>query len=173
MSRLNLELSGTLFENTICNLIQNAIPNCIVMHDVSVNSSQLGRDTQLDILVLHKKAIILIEAKNWKSWIRGNYNESKWVGKSIGKNIITVFSPVNQNSIHIRSLKSALFKHHIKVKNIHSVVCLPDGASLLSDCTELCNYSKLVSVINQIIKNSCDSLDLDTIYSVIKQISRR
>ena len=50
----------------------------------------------------------MIEAKNWKNWVRGDYGDKHWKGQGASRGVITTFNPIDQNFIHIRALRNAI-----------------------------------------------------------------
>lgn len=166
MSRSDLEMSGGLFEVSISGYLSRKYPGARVLQNLELYSHQLGKDTQVDIVLVHQKGIFVIEAKNWSSWIRGSYNDFRWTGKSRKKDLLRVFSPVNQNAIHIRALRNGMRVKGIAVPVFHNIVCFPDGTALYTNCEEVCNFSYLSYLIDGKIEQSTLNIDVNR-YAVL------
>lgn len=68
--------------------------------------------TEIDVIAICKKGIIVFESKNYSGWIFGDINSKMWMqtlpnGK--GKSIKTQFyNPIFQNQTHINNLKKLI-----------------------------------------------------------------
>lgn len=139
-----LEFNGTVFERTIMKYLQSHYPTAVILHDRELYSDFLGKPTQFDLVMIHEKGVFVIEAKSWRRWIRGSQNEDKWSGMGSITNVMDVFSPVNQNFIHIRTLRNAI-RRELNEEPVlfNNVVCLPDETVLDTDCENVVHLSRL------------------------------
>lgn len=170
MDRKVLEFNGSFFEQEIVkSLYEQFSDECIVIHNKELYSDFLGKNTQIDVILLHKHGAYVIEAKNWKHWIKGNYADFYWAGKSAQKDVMRVISPINQNFLHVRALKNAIRKKGIQPLAFSSVICVPDGTDILSDCSELCNFSLLPYYVEKNFDNNI-CLDLKAWGDIIMQL---
>lgn len=104
-----------------------------------------GETTEIDVLMICQKGIIVFESKNYKGWIFGNENQKNWyqtlpAGK--GKSHKEAFyNPIMQNRSHINHLQRFLGKNI----PMHSVIVFSN------DCTlkDIQVYSSDVTWINR------------------------
>ena len=71
-----------------------------------------GETTEIDLILIHPKGFFVIESKNYNGWIFGNEKNHYWtqtLPKGRGKsNKVRFYSPIRQNSGHIKHLKRLL-----------------------------------------------------------------
>lgn len=71
-----------------------------------------GETTELDLIMITKKGIIVFESKNYSGWIFGDKNSKYWMQvlpKGTGESYKTSFyNPIYQNKGHINNLKRIL-----------------------------------------------------------------
>lgn len=140
---------GDTFEFEIMDVLRVAFPDAVLIHDRKIYSDYLQQDTQIDVIMIHSSGVFVIEAKNWKGWIKGTYDDAMWTGKSSEAKILTVFNPIHQNFIHIRTIRNALRGIGVNPPLFANIVVLPDGTAIKSDCSEIVNLSSLVSKIRE------------------------
>lgn len=168
-----LEYNGSVFENTIARNLARRYPNAIIIQNRTLYSDFLKNDTQIDLILIQRKGIFIIEAKNWKRWVKGDYNAGHWKGQAASMNILDVFSPINQNIIHVRALRNAIrSKFGIDVVHFHNVVCFPDTTSLMTSCTEVVNLSALGLYLDKLlIAEAGTPLDTKFYYNCIMEVT--
>lgn len=142
--RAILKFNGNWFEQQIERRLDVEFSDAVFVHDCSLYSNYLKKDTQIDIIMLHKSGIYVIEAKNWNGYLKGEYNDARWTGKSSDPIVKTIVNPIDQNFVHIRTLKNALRMAGYHPGRFESFVCVPDRTSILSKCSEMCCLSQLV-----------------------------
>lgn len=147
-NRRNLLLTGETFEFRIMAMLRSCYPDAIFLHDLHIYSQFLHKETQIDVVMISNSGVFVIEAKNWKHWIRGGYDDYEWSGLTNDRKVITVFNPVYQNLIHIRTLRNALRKDW-DVPDFYNLVVLPDGTDIQSGCCEVMNLSMLPKRIRE------------------------
>ena len=148
--RRTLEFNGNRFESAVCRYLISKYPDAYLLTDIGIFSSFLDKMTQIDIIMIHPRGVFVIEAKGWRKWIRGEYDDKMWSGQSSGVNIMTVYSPVHQNVIHIRSLRNAIREQlGVNPVTFHNIVVLPDGADLQTQCSEVTNLSLLRMIVDR------------------------
>lgn len=165
-----LEFNGNYFETIIAGLLAEKYPEAKILHDVSLFCTYLGKTTQIDVIMLHPRGLFVIEAKNWYGWIKGNLNDVKWKGKSLSKDIMTVYSPFNQNFLHIRTLRNHLRVLSGSAPEFKNYVCLPDGTDINSDCKCVCNLSLMLHKIESDIRYSTQTYDVNSVQNMIENI---
>lgn len=143
MNRKVLSFNGTLLENEITRHLYNSFGGIEVVQNKRLFSAYLRKDTQIDVIAIHEGGVFVIEAKNWKKWIKGEYDDTMWAGKSSGSDAMQVLNVVNQNFIHIRALRNRLRALGLEPVLFNSIICVPDGTQILSKCSEICTLSGL------------------------------
>ncbi len=160
--RSTLEFNGSVFENTIARHLTALFPDGVVLNDRELESTYLGKRTQIDLIFIHQQGIFVIEAKSWKKWVKGDYNTGYWMGKSQTPEIMRTFSPVNQNFIHIRALRNAIrSKLGKEPPFFHNVVCFPDSTDLDTPCKEVINLSSLGTYFLSLMETVQDEINLE------------
>jgi hypothetical protein len=71
-----------------------------------------GELTEIDLLMLTRKGIIVIESKNYSGWIFGDERHKMWTQTLKGGKRQQFFNPVWQNKGHIAALKKYVAKIH-------------------------------------------------------------
>lgn len=150
MNREVLEQLGEQFELEIKKLIEIKRPDAIILHNKELYSSFLQKVTQIDLIVILPNLVVLIEAKNWVGFIKGGYNDVYWLGRSRSHNLMKVFSPVVQNDIHIRALRNSLRLNGVNPPLFKSLIVVPDGTTINSECKEVINKSALPITLKKI-----------------------
>lgn len=171
MDKKGLERNGNVFELRVCRYLHSRYgAKAVVLHNREVWSEYLGTDTQIDVILILPKGVFVIEAKGWRDWVRGEYNDFHWKGKSLHPDIMRVFSPVYQNFIHIRSLRNAIRKVGVEPPYFHNLVCFPDGTSIQSNCREVCNLSNLGVQIDELCRISTLNLNVERVTMLIEKV---
>jgi len=69
-----------------------------------------GKETEIDLLLIHEKGIFVFESKNYSGWIFGNEDQLNWtqVLQNGVKN--KFYNPIRQNRTHIKALSEFLEK---------------------------------------------------------------
>ena len=170
LNRAKLESIGTSFEIELANYVRAKLPAAHIIHNAQIFSKQLGKMTQVDLTYISDKAVIVIEAKNWVDYIKGNCDDIEWQGRSRAHINMTVFNPVEQNNIHIRALRNALRLTGMNPPLFYNLVVLPDNTSIKSDCNEVINKSSLVKRIHEIELRSKHELNIGIIEKAIREV---
>lgn len=91
-----------------------------------------GETSEIDVLMITKKGIFVLESKNYSGWIFGSEKQRNWCqtlpkGKGNGKSQKEYFyNPIMQNRSHIKHLK-ALIGEHIPM---HSIIVFSERCTL-------------------------------------------
>lgn len=163
--------AGDTFEFRCMLNIRKCMPNAIVLHDLRLHSTYLGKETQVDLVAVDDSGVFVIEAKNWKYWIRGNLDDRQWTGLSSDRKVMTVFNPYEQNLIHIRALRNAIRKKGIEPVVFHNIVVLPDGTEIHSDCGDVVNSSQISKLVTRMQKNTNISLNKKAYVELIRGVT--
>lgn len=104
-----------------------------IFHNVYVPLKDGKNTTEIDVVMVHEKGVIVIENKNYSGWIYGKEEEGQWlqVQKQNGrKREKTFYNPVWQNRTHIRNLKRVLEQEFGREIPFLSVITFNDKAKL-------------------------------------------
>jgi len=81
---------------------------CIkTVHNVYLRKEN-GMTTEVDVIAITEKGIFVIESKNYTGWIFGDMSSKEWTQRLPNGKKSKFYSPVLQNSSHIRQLSSEL-----------------------------------------------------------------
>lgn len=104
-----------------------------------------GETTEIDVMLLSPKGIIVFESKNYSGWIFGNEKYKNWTqtlpqgrGKSHKEHFL---NPVMQNNLHIKCLKKVIGKEY----PIYSIIAFSERCTL----KDITIYSKDIQVIKR------------------------
>lgn len=165
-NRETLLFNGTKFEFEVMNDVIMEFPDAKIYHDVRFYSVYLKQETQVDLLVLTKSGVFMIEAKGWKNWVSGGYDDFLWYGRSRESKVLNVHNIVMQNLIHIRELRNHLRVNGYEPPVFHNIVVFPNGTELRTECSEVINLSKLSYVMDK----SDDCVNVDTLAEKLEVI---
>lgn len=168
LNRYTCELRGAMFEGIVGNYLSKHL-DCYVRYDKSYYSYKLQKDTAIDVLAVTDRYVLVVEAKNWTDWIKGNYNDFHWQGHSRSHQVMTVVSPYWQNFNHIRTLKNSALREGVKLPPLVNLIVVPDTTIIESDCEHVCHLSEMIQTVNKFTSS------MTAIYSkdeVIKSLSK-
>ncbi len=63
-----------------------------------------GRMTEIDVLMLHERGILVVESKNYSGWIFGSADQKQWTQVLKGGAKEHFYNPMKQNRSHIKAL---------------------------------------------------------------------
>lgn len=135
-----------------------------------------GTTTEIDIIMIHEKAIFVIECKNFNSYITGDEKRKQWCASYAGGTEKHFFpNPIIQNSNHIRYLKQKLNGFN----NIYSIIAFGNGAKIenikkTSDSIKIIKTNEIDDIIKSIINSKYTTMTqerIDGIYNSLKKIS--
>lgn len=164
---------GKLLELMIYNKLIELFPESKIYKNVIV-PKMYGDDTEIDILMIDKTGIYIIEAKNYSGTIFGDWSKNKLSIKYKSGQEFEIDNPVIQNSNHYTHLQSI---SSLKPSYFHNVVILgPMTYYRKEDMNTLPSYGNVNTiynidkVINYLKKkkniNICQS-ELDSIIQII------
>ena len=92
-----------------------------------------GKTTEIDVIMIHRSGIYIIESKNYSGWIFGSEYDETWTQSLLGRGYEAqkehFFNPVLQNKLHIKHLCSLLNDDEQKM---YSIVVFSDRCELKS-----------------------------------------
>lgn len=121
--------------------------------------------TELDVVLLSHKGIIVFESKNYSGWIFGSDKDGNWTQSLRGDNGRTIknpfHNPIMQNESHIKYLKEILDNKDI---NIYSLITFSDRCTLKkvpedTDYIKILNRYNVKNIIDEIYRNGNNVLD--------------
>lgn len=129
---------GHDFENEVEKALKSLdIEGKAVLSNLQVpKKGKEGKDwsesAEIDILYLTRKAIFVIECKDWGGYIRGKWSDPKWTQTfEDGGKEESFDNPVQQNRGHCRALNEYLLSWEISMRiPIVSVICFSDRCTL-------------------------------------------
>ncbi|MBR4588886.1 MAG: NERD domain-containing protein [Lachnospiraceae bacterium] len=86
-----------------------------------------GRTTEIDVIALTEKGILVIESKNYGGWIFGSIGSQKWLQSFKNGERHEFYNPVLQNETHINKLVSLL---GLTKENVFSYIVFSDRCTL-------------------------------------------
>lgn len=127
--------------------------------------------SEIDVLVIHKKGIYVIESKNYSGWIFGSEKQQQWT-QMLNKNTKEKFyNPIRQNRTHIRALSEYL---QIEPSKMMSYIVFSERCELkkVPENTKEYNITKRNNLLDLINKDMTDKQDIFT-NEEIDEISKK
>lgn len=131
--------------------------------------------TEIDVLMIHKKGIFVIESKNYSGWIFGNEDSYQWTqtlprGNKLQKEHF--YNPIKQNSTHIKWLKSLL---GLPDNYFYSFITFSERCTLKdvnyhSRHVEVFNRYRLIDFVEEVVSSNNDVLTQSQIDSIEKKV---
>lgn len=172
MNRSELELNGALLEVAICCGIRMEFPDIHLIPNLLIKNDTLLRrkETQIDVVAVSSSAIYVIEAKNWKCYIKGDPGDYQWTGMSSNLRVMNVFNPVLQNLYHVRLIKAHLIGNGVQMPPIYNLVCVPDQCEIRTQSKEVLPVSSIVPFINSVEFFSKKHYDKNLMVKMIRRL---
>ena len=100
--------AGSSGEEILYTTLRNKIhvPEKQILRNVYIPTND-GKTSEIDILIISQKGLLVFECKNYAGNIYGDMRRSKWV-QYIGKQKYFFYNPFLQNKNHIKHLKKFL-----------------------------------------------------------------
>lgn len=116
------ELTGNYGE-WLTKYYSGKMTDAFILHDVLIDSKN-GNTSQLDLVMVGVRGIYVVEVKTFAgARVYGDFKKSKWYYYN-GANKYEIYSPVKQNEMHIKYLKSFLNEFgEIPVYSIITMIC--------------------------------------------------
>ncbi len=105
---------------------EKLIPNAKMIFNAYISKNET-ETTEIDIIVISKYGIYVVENKNYKGWIFGDEKSQKWCQHLSKKKKFFFYNPIKQNNTHIESLRALLKENNLE-KEIRSYVCFNGNA---------------------------------------------
>ena len=124
--------------------------------------------SEIDIVMISKSGIFVIECKNYRGIINGEEDDEYWTSLSKidyrhnDTNVNTFYNPIKQNQTHIEALSQ-----YIKYP-MHNIVCFSDMSICNIKSKSIVTQVKYInSIITNIQKQSLDIVNVDEVYNVL------
>lgn len=139
-----------------------------------------GETTEIDVLMICSKGILVFESKNYSGWIFGNESQRNWtqvLPKGRGRsNKEKFFNPIMQNRGHIKHLKS-LVGEDIPMRSIiaFSERCTLKEITVTSTDVSVINRYSVAQVVTTLFNqypNALDTEKVDSLYNTLYPFSQ-
>lgn len=124
--------SGLQGEKRAIKLLSKLPDDYYIFNDITVGYD--GKESQLDIVVVSKNGVSIVEVKNHKGHITGNIQDQNWVqhkiGRKGGRYTKSFYSPVKQVGTHTYRLSKAIKENGINVWVNNAVYFTKSGTTL-------------------------------------------
>lgn len=161
-------LKGTHFEVHIQQSLEH-YPMVKCIPNVEVYSHKLGKNTQIDQIILAPWAIYFVEQKSFSSYLTGELSDHDWVGTT-GRKSTVIYNPVMQNQEHIRSFNRALFTTYKQFIRPLSYVIVPDTCVVQSKCDNVVNLSNFLDILAMDSQLRTHNIDVQALERVIERV---
>ena len=140
--------------------------------------TQNGKTTEIDVLMITSKGLIVFESKNYSGWIYGSEHQSHWVqvlGGGLHK--ARFYNPIMQNLSHVKHLKNTVGMH----VPMWSAIVFSNRCTLMDVQTHSSNVTvinrtdvaRLVqSIWEHITEDRLDAKELSAIYNTLYPFSQ-
>lgn len=107
-----------------------------------------GTLTEIDLIMLHSSGVYVFESKNYSGWIFGNEADPQWTQSFRSGHKERFFSPIKQNSSHIKQLQR--FLPGLQTEVIQSVIVFSERCTLRK--ITLTTHQHIVVKRNQLLR---------------------
>lgn len=133
-----------------------------------------GKTTEIDVLMIYRSGIYVLESKNYSGWIFGSETSRNWTQTLPGKNKThreQFYNPIMQNKTHIRYLKNIIGN---KVQ-VHSVIVFSERCTLkkihiIDKDIKVIKRNRLLHTIKKIDRKEKTKLSKEDIFKLYNKI---
>ena len=137
-----------------------------------------GTTSEIDVVFICSKGIIVIESKNYSGWIFGNEYDAKWTASLPNGTKNRFYNPIRQNYNHIKWLKSFIAPDFGDV-NMVSLIAFSERCTLKKVTVNtpdvyVVNRDMVRTVLKDVWKNKEDCLtsdQIDALYEKLKPLT--
>lgn len=132
--------------------------------------------TELDMVLLHKKAVIVIENKNWDGKVYGGEYDNYWYSypRDTKRKPVSHFNPVEQNERHCRRLYEYLGDKLISGDKIESLVVFNKSDISELDIKERSTYiatsDMLLKTVKYILRHNRGKIRKSTLRKIGRKL---
>ena len=130
-----------------------------------------GNTSEIDVVLLHKSGIYVIESKNYSGWIYGRADQMYWT-QVLNRNVKNKFyNPIKQNQTHIKALAEYLKIDASKVKSIiiFSDKCVLKAVPKSTKSVKIIQIRQIMSIIKE-IRKSGDCIKADELANMYSRL---
>lgn len=136
-----------------------------------------GKTTQVDLVLINKTGIYVIEVKNYNSIVRGNNTIKEWKKFNENQSTATFHNPIKQNNAHVYGVKRILDKFDDSY--FTSLIIFSNSTTInyksnskLPFYTEVINYKDTLLTLIEIFSSKEDVFSDDDIYEIYNKLSK-
>ena len=134
-----------------------------ILKDITIKDSK-GK-TQIDLVVVSRYGIFVIEVKNFNGWIFGNERDKYWTQVLYSKKT-KFYNPLRQNHRHVKALAELL---KVDEKAIHSVVFFVGDVEFKTPMPENVINSGLSGYVKKFKKIYFTNKEVENIVRLLKE----
>ena len=170
MSSSNYFKIGEDFEDFIVKALYSRLnSNIRIIQNKRIWSFALNKYTQIDLILITDYGIYCIEAKRYRTRLKGSINDSVWLGYT-GSYITRLYNPYLQNVEHIRCLKRHMRKLGCNVPSIKNYICIPNNCIGDTDLANVVTIGTLITRLERDCFRNRKSIDVEYFYNLINEI---
>lgn len=132
--------------------------------------------TEIDVMMICKYGLFVIESKNYSGWIFGNENQLNWTQTLPSGHKEHFYNPIKQNKTHINHLLAYLCEDF----PVYSIIAFSDRCTLksinvISPNTKVINRSKILETATDVCNSTSPHLsqeEIDRIYSILYPLTQ-
>ncbi len=137
-----------------------------------------GETTEIDVLFICSKGILVIESKNYSGWIFGNEDDTHWTATLPNGDRNRFYNPIKQNQTHIKWLLNYMGKQPQELP-VYSIIafserCTLKSITLHSHNLYVVNRDMLRKVIGDIWKHddAISEAEIVTIFDALAPLTK-
>ena len=92
--------------------------------------------TQIDLVIVSRFGVFVIEVKNMSGWIFGDETNRQWTQVFRSGERFRFQNPLRQNYRHVKAVQETLKEHGLPIRAVHSVVAFIGGATMKTQLPE-------------------------------------
>lgn len=165
---------GTKSErDLVLTLLKNGIPAEAIFHDLYLRKYN-DYFSQIDLVVVTKVGVVVLEVKDYSGWLYGTENQTKWTQVlDYGRRIYNFYNPLMQNKGHIEALRKQL--ETFGDIPFYSIIVFYGNCQMKTTCfvpkgTYLIPHTRVLNVMNMILNDNKPALyrDKDKMLDVLR-----
>lgn len=130
------------------------------------------KTSEIDLLMVHEKGIVVFESKNYSGWIFGSMDGLNWLQRFPNGEKHSFYNPVRQNRNHIKALSQHL---NIPESQFYSYVVFSDKCALKKVAentrfTVITQTSKLAKQLQRTLAESTVSYNHEEIQAISERL---
>gem|GEM_PF-5197841 len=174
---MNMRTLGHADEMQIVDILEKHFPKAHIIRNASLKKID-GTMTDVDLLLVTKKGVFVIESKNFGGWIYGYENKKNWLQTFPNRERYYFPNPMSQNKSHISAVHYALNEYkHLKCYSfiVFGNACRLKKLDTYSDNVMVIYAYYLIEALKFIYNKSDDVLspgEVDTISKHLQETTK-